>query len=108
MPDLSPDDPDGRWQQVIEQPISRGARQIDRLIGVTLLPESIVPWRDMTGIVDASLALDLHLQSFPDTDLEELRKVQERSFKRENLEPDFTNQRALESVSYTHLRAHET
>ena len=96
MPDLSPDDPDGRWQQVIEQPISRGARQIDRLIGVTLLPESIVPWRDMTGIVDASLALDLHLQSFPDKELEELRKVQERSFKRENLEPDFTNQRALE------------
>ena len=36
MPDLSPDDPDGRWQQVIEQPLSRGARQIDRLIGVTL------------------------------------------------------------------------
>ena len=96
MPDLSPDDPDGRWQQVIEQPISRGARQIDRLIGVSLLPESIVPWRDMTGILDASLALDLHLQSFPNKELEELRKVQERSFKRENLEPDFTNQRALE------------
>ena len=50
----------------------------------------------MTGILDASLALDLHLQSFPDQELEELRKVQERSFKRENLEPDFTNQRALE------------
>ena len=96
MPDLSPDDPDGRWQQVIEQPAGRVARQVDRLIGITLLPESIVPWRDMTGILDASRALDLHLKSFPEKELSSLRKIQERSFNRENLEPDFTNQRALD------------
>ena len=96
MPDLEPYDPDGRWQQVLEQPVSTSSRQIDRLIGVTLLPESIVPWRDMSGILDASLALDLHLQSFDGNELKELRKIQERSFNRENLEPDFTNQRALD------------
>ncbi|MEE3176425.1 MAG: hypothetical protein VX269_03630, partial [Verrucomicrobiota bacterium] len=96
MPDLSPDDPDGRWQQVIEQPASRVSRQVDRLIGISLLPEAIVPWRDMTGILDASRALDLHLRSFPDKELTSLRKIQERSFSRENLEPDFTNQRALD------------
>ena len=85
LPDLEPDDTDGRWQQVSEQPLIKVSGQADRLIGITLMDESIVPWRDMSGLLNPSLALDLHLRSLPPERLAPLRNTQENSFARQSL-----------------------
>ncbi|MFP6875128.1 MAG: PQQ-binding-like beta-propeller repeat protein [Verrucomicrobiales bacterium] len=84
LPDLEPDDTDGRWQQVAEQPLSKVSGQADRLIGITLNDEAIVPWRDMSGLVNPPLALDLHLRSLPAESLAPLRQTQEQSFARQS------------------------
>ncbi|MCP4849932.1 MAG: PQQ-binding-like beta-propeller repeat protein [Verrucomicrobiaceae bacterium] len=95
LPDLEPDDTDGRWQQVAEQPLSKISGQADRLIGITLMDEGIVPWRDMSGLLNPSLALDLHLRSLTPERLDPLRQTQENSFARQSLPLRVSSSRAL-------------
>jgi outer membrane protein assembly factor BamB len=95
LPDLEPDDTDGRWQQVAEQALSKISGQADRLIGITLMDEGIVPWRDMSGLLNPSLALDLHLRSLPTERLAPLRQTQEQSFVRQSLPSKVTPTKAL-------------
>ncbi|MCH2061611.1 MAG: PQQ-binding-like beta-propeller repeat protein [Verrucomicrobiales bacterium] len=96
LPDLEPDDTDGRWQQVAEQPLEKISGQADRLIGITLMDEIIVPWRDMSGLLNPALALDLHLRSLPPERLAPLRKTQENSFSRQSLPSKVSPEKALE------------
>ena len=95
LPDLEPDDTDGRWQQVAEQPLEKISGQADRLIGITLMDEGIVPWRDMSGLLNPALALDLHLRSLPSERLDPLRKTQESSFARQSLPSKIAPSKAL-------------
>ena len=95
LPDLEPDDTDGRWQQVAEQPLSKISGQADRLIGITLMDEGIVPWRDMSGLLNPSLALDLHLRSLPPERLAPLRQTQDNSFARQSLPLKVSSSKAL-------------
>jgi outer membrane protein assembly factor BamB len=77
---MEPDDPDGLWQLLVAQGPSKNARSIDRLAAKTIATDDIVPWRDMSGLINPSRALDIHLTSLPAKELEALRQLQTRRF----------------------------
>lgn len=78
--DAEPDDPDGRWRKVADGSPSQITEEIDRLAGEVLEPDQVVPWRDMSGLLDPVRALDLHLLSQPPAQLAELRTEQADGF----------------------------
>ncbi len=76
LPLLEPDDPDGLWGDAQARTPRKIAPLIDRLASQSLAEDQIVPWRDMSGLIDPPRAVDLYLRSLPEAEVAPLRKFQ--------------------------------
>jgi outer membrane protein assembly factor BamB len=83
VPLMNPDDPDGEWNLVATRSPREIARQIDRLAAKLLAPDTVVPWRDESGVTDPSRALDMLLLRQQAADMDPLRRIQALRFNSE-------------------------
>ena len=90
-----PDDPDGRWRKVLDEPPANIPREIDRLTGEAMAENQVVPWTDMTGVLDPVRALDMHLQSKPNEGLAALRRLQTANYSYEQISKMPTESKVL-------------
>ena len=82
---MEPDDPDGRWRNVLDRSPADIAIDIDRLAAQAFASDQIVLWQDLSGLTDPPRALDLHLLSKPAPELRAFRAAQAETFERETL-----------------------